>query len=182
MPLYFWNDEGGTRYRESYFAKYPGVWCHGDLLRINRRGGCYVYGRSDATLNRKGVRIGSAEIYRALDRIDGVVDSLVVCIEQRDGDSYMPLFVQLRDGVAFDDALRGRIAETLRADCSPRHVPDRMYQVAAIPYTLTGKKMEVPVKRLLMGWALDKVASRDSMRDPAAMDWFVRYAAEQPRD
>jgi acetoacetyl-CoA synthetase len=182
MPLYFWNDEGGTRYRESYFAKYPGVWCHGDLLRINRRGGCYVYGRSDATLNRKGVRIGSAEIYRALDRIDGIVDSLVVCIELRDGDSYMPLFVQLRDGVAFDDALQKRIAQTLRADCSPRHVPDRMYQVAAIPYTLTGKKMEVPVKRLLMGWALDKVASRDSMRDPAAMDWFVRYAAEQPRD
>ncbi|HEX7007062.1 MAG TPA: acetoacetate--CoA ligase [Alphaproteobacteria bacterium] len=178
MPLYFWNDADGTRYRDSYFAKFPGVWCHGDLLRINRRGGCFVYGRSDATLNRKGVRIGSAEIYRALDRIDGIFDSLVVCVEQRDGSSYMPLFVQLRDGVVLDEAFRARIAETLRRDCSPRHVPDRIHQVAAIPYTLTGKKMEVPVKRLLMGWPLDKVASRDSMRDPAAMDWFVRYAEE----
>jgi acetoacetyl-CoA synthetase len=177
MPLFFWGDDDGARYRDSYFAKYPGVWCHGDLLRINRRGGCYVYGRSDATLNRRGVRIGSAELYRALDRIDGIVDALVVCIERRDGESDMPLFLQLREGVALDDALRGRIAETLRRDCSPRHVPDAMHQVPAIPYTLTGKKMEVPIKRLLLGWPMEKVASRDSMRDPAALDWFIRYAA-----
>lgn len=179
MPLSFWGDDDGARYRESYFPKYPGVWCHGDLLRINRRGGCYVYGRSDATLNRKGVRIGSAELYRALDRIDGVLDALVVCIERRDGDSDMPLFVQLREGMALDEPLRARIAETLRRDCSPRHVPDAIHQVPAIPYTLTGKKMEVPIKRLLLGWPMEKVASRDSMRDPAALDWFIRYAAER---
>ena len=181
MPLYFWNDPDGARYRDSYFAKYPGVWCHGDLIKFNRRGGCYVYGRSDATLNRKGVRIGSAELYRALDRIDGIVDSLVVCVERPGGESDMPLFVQLREGLKLDDALRARIAQVLRDDCSPRHVPDAMHQVAAILYTLTGKKMEVPIKRLMMGWPLEKVASRDSMRDPAAMDWFVRYAAEARR-
>jgi acetoacetyl-CoA synthetase len=179
MPLYFWNDPDGSRFHESYFEKYPGVWRHGDLIKFNKRGGCFVYGRSDATLNRKGVRIGSAELYRALDRVDGVLDALVVCIERPGRDADMPLFVQLREGVALDDRLRARIAQVLRDDCSPRHVPDVIHQVAAIPYTLTGKKMEVPVKRLMMGWKLEQVASRDSMRDPAALDWFVRYAEAQ---
>ena len=178
MPEKFWGDEGGVRYRESYFEYFPGVWRHGDFIKINRRGGCYIYGRSDSTLNRFGVRIGSAEIYRAVEQVEGVADSLVVCCELPGGNFFMPLFLKLHPGLALDDALRTRIAQRLRQDCSPRHVPDRMYQVDAIPYTLTGKKMEIPVRKILMGWSLDKAASRDAMMSPDAIDWFVRFAQE----
>ena len=176
MPLHFWNDPGDVRYRETYFDQFPGVWRHGDFIRINARGGAYIYGRSDATLNRYGVRIGSAEIYRAVDALDEVADSLVVCLELPGGGFYMPLFVKPAPGVALDDALRTRIAAKLRSDCSPRHVPDEMHAVTAIPYTLTGKKMEVPIRRILAGARPQKVASRDAMMDPTALDWYVAFA------
>ena len=178
MPIHFWNDTGGKRYRESYFEVYPGVWRHGDFIKINARGGCYIYGRSDSTLNRYGVRIGTAEIYRAVEQVEEVADSLVVCCELPGGQFFMPLFLKLKPGVELDDGLRERIAARLRQDCSPRHVPDRMYAVDAVPYTLTGKKMEVPVRKILMGWPLEKAASRDAMMNPEAIDHFVRFAQE----
>jgi len=176
MPLRFWNDPGDARYRETYFEHFPGVWRHGDFIKINARGGCYIYGRSDSTLNRYGVRIGSAEIYRAVEGLDDVADSLVVCLELPRGEFYMPLFVRATAGVVVDDALRARIVAKLRTDCSPRHVPDEIVGVDAIPYTLTGKKMEVPVRRILAGMPPEKVASRDAMMQPEALDWYVRFA------
>jgi acetoacetyl-CoA synthetase len=178
MPIKFWNDEGGKRYKESYFEVFPGVWRHGDFIKINRRGGCYIYGRSDSTLNRHGVRIGTAEIYRAVEQVEGVADSLIVCCELPGGHFFMPLFVKLKPGYGMDAALQARINAKLREDCSPRHVPDRIYAVEAVPYTLTGKKMEVPVRKLLMGWPLEKAASRDAMQNPEAIDYFVRFAEE----
>ena len=177
MPLHFWNDPGDVRYRETYFERFPGVWRHGDFLKINQRGGAYIYGRSDATLNRFGVRIGSAEIYRAIERLDEIADSLVVCLELPDGGFWMPLFVRLAPGAALDDALRARIVATLRRDCSPRHVPDEIHAVDAIPYTLTGKKMEIPVRRILGGMPPERAASLDAMMDPRALAWYVAFAA-----
>jgi acetoacetyl-CoA synthetase len=179
MPLYFMNDPGGTRYRETYFEPFPGVWRHGDFIKINERGGCYIYGRSDSTLNRYGVRIGSAEIYRAVDQLDEIADSLIVCLELPGGDFYMPLFVLLADGAVLDDGLRRRITAKLRSECSPRHVPDEVHAVDAIPYTLSGKKMEIPVRRILAGMAPEKVASREAMMQPAALDWFISFARER---
>jgi len=178
MPICFWNDTDGRRYQESYFDHFPGVWRHGDFMKLNRRGGCYIYGRSDSTLNRYGVRIGSAELYRAVERIPEIADSLVVCCELPRARFFMPLFVRMKEPHQLDDAMRQRIADVLREDCSPRHVPDRMYAVAAIPYTLTGKKMELPVRKILMGWPADKAASRDAMLDPTALDFFSRFAQE----
>ena len=176
MPLRFWNDPGDVRYRETYFEQFPGVWRHGDFLRVNARGGAYIYGRSDSTLNRYGVRIGSAEIYRVVEALPEVADSLIVCLECPDGGFYMPLFVKPAPGVAFDDALRARIAAKLRTDCSPRHVPDEMHAVEAIPYTLTGKKMEIPIRRIIAGASPQKVVSRDAMMDPRVLDWYVAFA------
>jgi acetoacetyl-CoA synthetase len=181
MPLRFWNDPGDRRYRETYFEQYPGVWRHGDFLKINERGGCFIYGRSDSTLNRYGVRIGSAEIYRILERIPGVADSLVVCLEREGGEFFMPLFVKPVPGREVDDDLRAEIVAQLRAEGSPRHVPDTIVGVAAIPYTLTGKKMEIPVRRLLAGARAAEVASRDAMMDPAALEFYVDYAASLDR-
>jgi len=178
MPVFFWNDADNTRYREAYFEHFPGVWRHGDFIRINGRGGCYIYGRSDSTLNRYGVRIGTAEIYRAVEQVPEVADSLIVCCELPGGHFFMPLFLRLKQGSQLDQAQRERINAKLRQDCSPRHVPDRIYAVEAIPYTLTGKKMEVPVRKILMGWPLEKAASRDAMTNPEAIDWFVRFSQE----
>jgi acetoacetyl-CoA synthetase len=178
MPLRFWNDPDDRRYHETYFERFPGVWRHGDFLKINERGGCFIYGRSDSTLNRFGVRIGSAEIYRILERIPAVADSLVVCLERPGGEFFMPLFVKLSPSHALDDALRAEIAGKLRSEGSPRHVPDTIVAVEAIPYTLTGKKMEIPVRRLLGGARASEVASRDAMMDPSALDIYVEYAAE----
>lgn len=175
MPLYFWNDADGKRYHESYFDRFPGVWRHGDFVKLNSRGGCYVYGRSDSTLNRHGVRIGTAEIYRAVEQVDGVADSLIVCCDWPDGTFFMPLFVKLKPGVTLDEALRKRINARLREDCSPRHVPDRIDAVEAIPYTLTGKKMEIPVRRILMGTAPERAASRDAMANPQSLNFFAGY-------
>jgi acetoacetyl-CoA synthetase len=180
MPIKFWNDAGGRRYHESYFDTFPGVWRHGDFIKINRRGGCYIYGRSDSTLNRYGVRIGTAEIYRAVEQEPEVADSLIVCCELPGGNFFMPLFLRIKPGYELTDAARARINKRLRDDCSPRHVPDKMYAIDAIPYTLTGKKMEVPVRKILMGWPLEKAASRDAMTNPEAIDYFVKFAQESP--
>ena len=176
QPLFFWGDENGRRYRESYFDTFPGVWRHGDLIKITSQGGCYIYGRSDSTLNRFGVRIGSAEIYRVLENLPEIADSLIICCETGDGGYYMPLFITLPDGELLDDGLRSRIVGELRERASPRHVPDEIHQAPAIPYTLTGKKMEVPVRKLVMGTPPEKAASRDAMATPAALDWYVDFA------
>ena len=176
MPLRFWGDEGDRRYREAYFEEFPDVWRHGDFFRINERGSCFVLGRSDATLNRYGVRIGTAEVYRALALIDVIKDSLIVNIDLPDGGFFMPLFVELMPGVVLDERLEAEIRDQLRREYTPRHVPDRIYQVPAIPRTLTGKKMEVPVRRILMGVPVDRAANRAAMADPQALDFFVEYA------
>lgn len=179
MPLYFWGDEDGNRYHESYFEMYPGIWRHGDWLKMTPRGSCVIYGRSDATLNRMGVRIGTSEIYRAVDLETRVKDSLVVSLEQEDNTWYMPLFVQLEEGDEVNEELERSIAENIRERIAPRFVPDEVVRVEQIPYTLSGKKMEKPVQRILQGDPADKVASRDSMKNPEALDIFVTFAKER---
>jgi acetoacetyl-CoA synthetase len=179
MPVGFVNDPDGKRYRETYFQDFPGVWRQGDFFRLNARGGCFVLGRSDATLNRHGVRIGTAEIYHSLSGVAEVEDSLIVNLDLPGGSFFMPLFVKLRDGFTLDDSIVEKIRDTVKRDYSPRHVPDKIYQVDAIPYTLTGKKMEVPVRRILTGSPPDKVANRDAVANPHALDWFVHYAKTQ---
>lgn len=179
MPIFFWNDPDGRRYREAYFDVFPGVWRHGDFIKINSRGGCYIYGRSDSTLNRFGVRIGTAEVYQAIEKMPEIADSLVVCCELPGGEFFMPLFVVPKPGVVLDEALEARIVARLREYASPRHVPDRIYAIEAVPYTLTGKKMEVPVRKLLTGVPLERAASRDAMSNPAAIDYFVRFAQDR---
>jgi len=174
MPLYFWNDPDGARLREAYFEMYPGVWRHGDWIEITPRGSAVIYGRSDSTINRGGVRMGTSEIYRAVLALDEIVDALVVDVE-----GWMGLFVVLREGVALDDDLRARIARRVREDCSPRHVPDDVLAVAELPRTLSGKVLEIPVKRILSGVAPERAASRDSLANPAALDWFVAFARER---
>lgn len=180
MPVHFWNDRDHKRYHESYFDVFPGVWRHGDFIRINARGGCYIYGRSDSTLNRNGVRIGTAEIYRCVEQIPTVADSLIVCCDLPGGRWYMPMFVRMQPGVELDDAVRAQIASRLRSDCSPRHVPDEIIQVDAIPYTLTGKKMEVPVRKLLAGRALAESANADAMMNPESIAWYVEFGKSHP--
>jgi acetoacetyl-CoA synthetase len=175
MPLYLWGDESGERYRESYFATYPGVWRHGDWIRITPRGSAVIYGRSDATINRGGVRMGTSEIYRAAGALQEVVDTLVVDLPEEDR-SRMVLFVVLRDGLVLDESLRGAIARRIREDCSPRHVPDEVLQVEAVPRTLSGKILEVPVKRILMGAVPEEAVSLDSLANPEALEQFIALA------
>jgi acetoacetyl-CoA synthetase len=179
MPVGFWNDADGSRYRDSYFDLYPGVWRHGDFFLVNRRGGCFVLGRSDATLNRHGVRIGTAEVYRSLINVPEIEDALIINLDLPGGRFFMPLFVKLRAGFELDEALIERIRAQMRKDYSPRHVPDRIYPVGRIPYTLTGKKMEVPVRRILMGVAPEKAANRSAMADAGALDYFIDYFRTQ---
>jgi acetoacetyl-CoA synthetase len=179
MPLRFWNDDSGRRYRETYFEQFPGVWCHGDFFRIDGQGRSQVLGRSDATLNRYGVRIGTAEIYRTLARLSEVEDSLIVNLDLPNGGFFMPLFVKLAPGLTLDAALDEKIRTLLRRDYTPRHVPDKIYQVPSIPSTRTGKKMEVPVRRLLLGTAPEQAGNRSAMSDPDAFDFFVAYARQQ---
>jgi len=179
MPVCFWNDKDDVRYKETYFDTWPGVWRHGDFFMINERGGCFVLGRSDATLNRFGIRIGTAEIYRCMEALDEIADSLIVNLDLPGDNFFMPLFVQLEDGLELDDVLDKKIRQTLRERYTPRHVPDKIYQIAEIPYTLTGKKMEVPVRRILMGTPIEKAANPSVMRNPEALDYFVRFAEEQ---
>jgi acetoacetyl-CoA synthetase len=176
MPVSFWNDPAGERYRQSYFQPWPGVWRHGDFFLLNARGGCQVLGRSDSTLNRYGVRIGTAEIYRALEPISEIDDALIVNLDLPEGGFFMPLFVQLRPGAQLDDALQQRVRDCLRQVCTPRHVPDQIIAVPLIPLTLTGKKMEVPVRRILMGHDPHTVANPSAMRDPQALAFFIEYA------
>ena len=179
MPVFLWGDKDFARYRESYFQDYPGVWRQGDFFRINARLGGFVLGRSDATLNRHGVRIGTAEVYRSLALLPEVEDSLIVNLDLPGGKFFMPLFVKLREGLTLDAAITDKIRAKLRQEYSPRHVPDKIYQVSAIPYTLTGKKMEVPVRRILAGMPAAKAANRDAVANPHALDFFLEYVNTQ---
>jgi acetoacetyl-CoA synthetase len=178
MPLFLWNDPEGERYHESYFSMYPGVWRHGDWIRLTPRGGAVIYGRSDATINRQGVRMGTSEIYRAVNALDEVVDTLVVDLPQRAQESElrMWLFVVLRPGLVLDEELTGRVRRRIREDCSPRHVPNEILQIEEVPRTLSGKALEVPVKRILMGAVPSEAASVESLANPGALDYFVRLA------
>jgi acetoacetyl-CoA synthetase len=200
MPLFFWGEDppdregsGGERYRESYFSMYPGIWRHGDWVRITTRGGAVIYGRSDSTINRQGVRMGTSEIYRAAGAVSEVLDALVVDVPttrahgakrrvggagEGDGELWMILFVVLDDGLALDDELRAKIAKRIREDCSPRHVPNEILQIEQVPRTLSGKVLEVPVKKILMGTPPHEAASVDSLADPRSLDYFVRLARE----
>ncbi len=179
MPIYFWNDKDNQRYRASYFENYPNIWRHGDWIKINDRGGIIIYGRSDATLNRDGVRIGTGEIYSAVESVPEVTDSLVVCLEQTGGKYFMPLFVVLAQGQELTDDLKKKINLQLRSQFSPRHVPDAIYELSEVPYTISGKKMEAPVKKILMGTDPAKAASRDTMRNPQALDFFAQFNRAQ---
>jgi acetoacetyl-CoA synthetase len=175
MPVGFWNDPDGRRYRDAYFGLFPGAWRHGDWVTITERGSCVISGRSDATLNRGGVRIGTAEFYAVVESLPEIADAIVVHLEE--GDELI-LFVTLRPGAALDEGLRGRIAAELRRSLSPRHVPDRIVAVPAVPRTLSGKKLEVPVKRILGGTAPEVAASRGSLANPASLDAFVAFRDE----
>lgn len=176
MPVFFWGDEDGSRYHDSYFSTYPGVWRHGDWIEFSERGTAVIHGRSDSTINRGGIRMGTAEIYAAVLAIDEILDALIVDVPKPGTEGFMPLFVVLREGAELDEELVRRIARRVREDCSPRHVPDVVEVVAQIPRTLSGKVLEVPVKRILMGQPPEQAASRDSLADPASLDYFVAYA------
>ena len=200
MPLYFWNDPGHARYLASYFEMYPpghgrkpgggdlpkeagSVWRHGDWLRIGDEHGegewCVIFGRSDATINRHGLRMGTSEIYSAVEALPEVLDSMVVDLEYLGRDSYMPLFVVLRPGVALDEGLRRRIGDAIRDALSPRFVPDEIFQVPEIPRTLSGKKQELPIKKLLLGQPLEKVVNKEAMANPGSLEWYVGLARQR---
>jgi len=179
MPLKFWNDPDDRRYRESYFDMYPGIWRHGDWLRITPRGGAIIYGRSDATINRHGIRMGTSELYRAVEELPEVLDSLVVDLEFLGRESYMPLFVVLRPGHELTPQLEATLRERIKLALTARHVPNEIFQVTEIPRTLSGKKMELPVKKLLLGHALDKIANPDSMANPGSLQWYIDFAAKR---
>ncbi len=181
MPVELWGDTDGSLYRSSYFDMFPGIWRQGDWIRFSARGSCVVTGRSDATLNRGGVRLGTSEFYSVVEELPEVTDALVVHLEDDEGGAgELVLFVVLADGIELDDELRGTIGRSLRSQLSPRHVPDTIRAVPAIPRTLTGKKLEAPVKRILRGDPVDAVASRDSLLDPAALDLFASFVAGEP--
>jgi acetoacetyl-CoA synthetase len=176
MPVGFWGDGDGSRLRDSYFSTYPGVWRHGDWIEITPRGTAIIYGRSDSTINRGGIRMGTSEIYRAVLAVDEVVDALVVDVPREGTDGWMPLFVVMREGAELTDELGAEIKRRIREDCSPRHVPNEIHRIAEVPRTLSGKALEVPVKRILMGHPADEAASRESLANPAALDYFVELA------
>jgi acetoacetyl-CoA synthetase len=180
MPVFFWGDEDGSRLEESYFSMYPGVWRHGDWIEITSRGTAIIYGRSDSTINRGGVRMGTSEIYRAVLDVPEVVDALVVDLARKGTDGWMPLFVVLREGAVLDDSLVGEIRRRVREDCSPRHVPNEIRAIPEVPRTLSGKVLEVPVKRILSGVSPEEAASRESLANPEALDFFVDLAGEAP--
>jgi acetoacetyl-CoA synthetase len=176
MPIYFWGDKNFAKYSESYFEMYPGIWRHGDWTMITERNGIIIYGRSDSTLNRGGVRIGTSEIYRAVDKVEEVSDSLIICIENDTGDFYMPLFVAVKPGVKLDEKLKTKIKSTIRSEYTPRHVPDEIVEIAEIPYTISGKKVETPVKKILQGKPFTKILNKDALRNPTALEFFIEYA------
>jgi len=179
MPLYLWGDTNNARYLSSYFDTYPGVWRHGDWLKIGHDGGCIIYGRSDATINRQGLRMGTSEIYSAVEALPEVLDSMVVDLEYLGRDSYMPLFVVLRPGVALDEAIKKKLNDAIKTSLSPRFLPNDIFQVAEIPRTLSGKKQELPIKKLLLGQPIDKVVNREAMANPGSLDWYVALAAQR---
>lgn len=176
MPVSFWNDPDGSRYRDAYFATFPGVWRHGDWVTVTDRGTVLMHGRSDSTLNRNGVRLGSAEIYSAVDRLAQITDSVVVGVDEPDGAYWMPLFVTLAPGVVLDDALSELVRNGIRRHASPRHVPDEIIVMESLPHTRTGKKIEVPLKRILQGAEPAAVVSADALDDPDALAAFVALA------
>jgi acetoacetyl-CoA synthetase len=196
MPLYFWGDSGNVRYLSSYFDMYPAghgrqpgggdaapesgpVWRHGDWLQISSTGGCTIFGRSDATINRHGLRMGTSELYSAVEALPEVLDSMVVDLEYLGRESYMPLFVVLRDGVVLDVALREKINHAIRTALSPRFLPNDIFQVSEIPRTLSGKKQELPIKKLLLGQPIEKVLNIDTMANPASLKWFVAFKTKR---
>ncbi|MYS23129.1 acetoacetyl-CoA synthetase [Streptomyces sp. DvalAA-14] len=182
MPIRFWNDPGDVRYRESYFEMFPGVWRHGDWITLTSRGTVVIHGRSDSTLNRQGVRMGSSDIYEVVERLPEIGESLVIGIEQPDGGYWMPLFVRLTDGAELDDPLRDRIRAAIRTQLSPRHVPDEIIAAPGVPHTLTGKRIEIPVKRLLQGVPLDEAVNPGSVDDLAVLRFYERLAAQRAGD
>jgi acetoacetyl-CoA synthetase len=178
MPIFFWGDPQHHRYLESYFQMYPGLWRHGDWIRFTDRGTSVIYGRSDSTINRHGIRMGTAEIYRVVEELPKIRDSLVIDLEYLGRPSFMPLFVVLETDQVLDDALKAQIVHQIKTKASSRHVPNEIYQVNEIPRTLTGKKMEVPVRKLLLGAMAEKVASPDAMANPKSIEFFQRMADE----
>ena len=175
MPIYFWNDPDMQRYKESYFEMYEGIWRHGDWVKITPREGVVIYGRSDSTINRQGVRMGTSELYRVVESVPEVLDSLVIDLEVLGRASYMPLFVVLREGASLNDALRDKIKQAIRHGLSARQVPDAIVEIAEVPRTLNGKKLEVPVKKILLGQAMEKAVNLGSVANPAALDFFVGF-------
>jgi acetoacetyl-CoA synthetase len=176
MPVCFWGDADGSRLRNSYYGTYEGVWRHGDWIKITERGSCVISGRSDSTLNRGGVRMGTSEFYRVVEQLPEVADSLVVDTGSLEHGDKLWLFLVLAPGVTLDAALTKKVKQTLRAELSPRHVPDEIRLIAEVPRTLNGKKLEVPIKKILQGTAADKAASRDTLKNPNALDPFVALA------
>jgi acetoacetyl-CoA synthetase len=173
MPVSFWNDPDFKRYEESYFEMYPGIWRHGDWTKITPRHGVIIYGRSDATLNRGGIRIGTSEIYRAVDKVKEVKDSMIICIEKDGGEFWMPLFVVMQDGIVLNEEIKKAINQTIRSEYTPRHVPDEIIAAPDIPYTISGKKTETPVKKVLMGKDPKKVVNAGALKNPQSMDFFI---------
>ncbi|WP_449354557.1 acetoacetate--CoA ligase [Virgibacillus natechei] len=178
MPIYFWNDPDGSRMHDSYFDMYLGIWRHGDYLKVTDRGTCVIYGRSDATINRGGIRIGTSEIYRAVDQVKEVADSLIVDIPKGNSDSFTPLFVVMTEGYMLTDEMQQGIKRQIKEQCSPRHVPTAIYKVPDLPTTLNGKKLEIPVKKLLMGEPLEKVVNRGSLANETSLDYFIQFSQE----
>jgi acetoacetyl-CoA synthetase len=176
MPIYFWNDPDMERYLGSYFDTYPNIWRHGDWIKFNERGGCVIYGRSDSTINRQGIRMGTSEIYQAVEAFPEVLDSLIIDLEMLGRESYMPLFVVLKDGLLLSDELKQRINQKLKTEVSPRHVPNEIFQISEVPYTLSGKKMEVPIRKILLGRDVEKAANIGAMRNPQSLNYFVEFA------
>jgi len=179
MPIYFWNDPDYKRYEESYFEMYPGVWRHGDWTEITPHQGVIIYGRSDATLNRGGIRIGTSEIYRAVDKVKEIKDSLIICIEKEGGEFWMPLFVVMQENIALTADIKKKINTTIRSEYSPRHVPDEIIAVPDIPYTISGKKTETPVKKVLMGKDPKEVVNAGALKNPSSMEFFIQLYSER---
>jgi acetoacetyl-CoA synthetase len=179
MPVYFWNDAEMARYKSSYFEMYPGHWRHGDWIKFNERGGCIIYGRSDSTINRHGVRMGTSEIYRVVESLDEVMDSLIIDLEFHGREPYMPLFVVLRGGQQLTDDLKTQIIHKLCTEVSPRHVPNEIFQIQEVPYTLSGKKVEVPIRKILLGLDKQKAVNIGALRNPKAIQYFLDFANSQ---
>ena len=175
MPIYFWGDDDFKKYKESYFEMYPGKWRHGDWTEITERNGVIIYGRSDSTLNRGGIRIGTSEIYRAVESLEFIADSLVIYLDQNKKD-YMPLFVVLKSEATLTSEQIKKIKSTIRESYTPRHVPDEVIQIPEVPYTISGKKMETPIKKIIQGQPAEKVISKDAMKNPDALSFFIDLA------